>query len=158
MQSPAPDQRRTKSNRLVAAVCVAFFGGMVGMAYAAVPLYDMFCKITGYGGTTQRVEQYSDRILDREIAVRFERAPRRSGVGPLTHPTNVVMSSLPDSSTGDEAPHRQSTPNEQNGEIPPESRPDDKPAGRLRQMDCSASAAARAQAAPRGAASRAQNR
>jgi cytochrome c oxidase assembly protein subunit 11 len=45
---------------------------MVGMAYAAVPLYQMFCQITGYGGTTQRVTQYSDRVLDREITVRFD--------------------------------------------------------------------------------------
>ena len=45
---------------------------MVGAAYAAVPLYAMFCKLTGYGGTTQRVTQYSDRILDRQITVRFD--------------------------------------------------------------------------------------
>ncbi len=70
---PAPtDKRKTNSNRLIAAICVAFFGGMVGMAYAAVPLYAMFCQITGYGGTTQRTEQYSDRVLDREITVRFD--------------------------------------------------------------------------------------
>jgi cytochrome c oxidase assembly protein subunit 11 len=66
------DRKRERSNRLVAGVCLAFFGGMVGMAYAAVPLYAMFCQITGYGGTTQRVEQYSDRVLDRKITVRFD--------------------------------------------------------------------------------------
>ena len=66
------DPRKERSNRLIAGVCLAFFGGMVGMAYAAVPLYAMFCQMTGYGGTTQRVEQYSDRILDREITVRFD--------------------------------------------------------------------------------------
>jgi len=66
------DPARQRSNRLIAVVCLAFFGGMVGMAYAAVPLYAMFCQITGYGGTTQRVEQYSDRVLDREITVRFD--------------------------------------------------------------------------------------
>lgn len=69
---PAPDNRKDRSNRLVAGVCVAFVGGMVGMSYAAVPLYQMFCQITGYGGTTQRVEQYSDRILDRDITIRFD--------------------------------------------------------------------------------------
>ena len=66
---PAKTQR---SNRLVAAVCLAFFGGMVGAAYASVPLYKLFCQVTGYGGTTQRVEQYSDRVLDRTITVRFD--------------------------------------------------------------------------------------
>jgi len=67
-----PDPRKQRSNRLVAGMCLAFFGAMVGMAYAAVPLYAMFCQMTGYGGTTQRVEQYSDRVLDREITVRFD--------------------------------------------------------------------------------------
>jgi cytochrome c oxidase assembly protein subunit 11 len=66
------DTGKQRSNRLVAAICLAFFGGMVGMAYAAVPLYTLFCQVTGYGGTTQRVEQYSDRILDRTITVRFD--------------------------------------------------------------------------------------
>ena len=61
-----------RGNRLVAVLCLAFFGGMVGMAYAAVPLYAMFCQMTGYGGTTQRVEQYSDRILERRIKIRFD--------------------------------------------------------------------------------------
>jgi len=72
MTAPQIDQRIRTSNKLVAAICVAFFGGMIGMAYAAVPLYAMFCRITGYGGTTQRVEQYSDRVLDREVTVRFD--------------------------------------------------------------------------------------
>ena len=67
-----PDPKKERSNRLVAGICLAFFGGMVGMAYAAVPLYAMFCQMTGYGGTTQRVEQYSDRVLDRKITVRFD--------------------------------------------------------------------------------------
>jgi cytochrome c oxidase assembly protein subunit 11 len=61
-----------RSNRIVAAVCLAFFGGMVGAAYASVPLYKLFCQATGYGGTTQRVEQYSSKVLDRTITVRFD--------------------------------------------------------------------------------------
>ena len=61
-----------RSNRMVAIVCLAFFGGMLGMAYAAVPLYEMFCRVTGYGGTTQRVEQYSQTVLDRPITIRFD--------------------------------------------------------------------------------------
>jgi cytochrome c oxidase assembly protein subunit 11 len=74
MADGAQDQaaRRDRSNRVVALSCAAFFAGMIGMAYAAVPLYAMFCQITGYGGTTQRVEQYSDTILDRTITVRFD--------------------------------------------------------------------------------------
>lgn len=45
---------------------------MVGMSYAAVPLYQLFCQVTGYGGTTQRAEQAPDRVLERTITVRFD--------------------------------------------------------------------------------------
>lgn len=46
--------------------------GMVGMSYAAVPLYEIFCQITGYGGTTQAVEaDEQNPILERQIKVRF---------------------------------------------------------------------------------------
>lgn len=62
-------QRR---KRITAIMCGTIFFAMIGLAYASVPLYAMFCQITGYGGTTQRVDQYSDRVLDREITVRFD--------------------------------------------------------------------------------------
>jgi cytochrome c oxidase assembly protein subunit 11 len=61
-----------RRNLGVATACVVFVGGMVGMAYAAVPLYQLFCQVTGYGGTTQRVEQVSDVVLDRTINVTFD--------------------------------------------------------------------------------------
>ncbi|HMM64438.1 MAG: cytochrome c oxidase assembly protein [Mesorhizobium sp.] len=68
-----PDPTRQKSNRVIAGVCLAFFFGMVGMAYAAVPLYSLFCQVTGYGGTTRRApQQYADRVLDRDITIRFD--------------------------------------------------------------------------------------
>ncbi|WP_417465315.1 cytochrome c oxidase assembly protein [Kordiimonas sp.] len=51
--------------------------GMVGMAYAAVPLYNLFCKVTGYGGTTQKVDVGSDVVIDREMKVRFNAAVHR---------------------------------------------------------------------------------
>lgn len=60
------------SNFAIAGACAAFFGGMVGMAYAAVPLYQLFCQVTGYGGTTQRAEQASSVILDRKLTVHFD--------------------------------------------------------------------------------------
>lgn len=46
-----PSLRR--NNRVVAATLVAVVGGMVGLAYASVPLYQLFCQVTGYGGTPQ---------------------------------------------------------------------------------------------------------
>jgi cytochrome c oxidase assembly protein subunit 11 len=69
--SAKPEGAR-RSNRTVVLVCLTFFGTMLGMSYAAVPLYDMFCRVTGYGGTTQRVDQYSDVVLDRKVKVRFD--------------------------------------------------------------------------------------
>ncbi|MDS7596369.1 cytochrome c oxidase assembly protein [Agrobacterium tumefaciens] len=60
------------SNRSILVLCLVFFFAMIGMAYAAVPLYTLFCRVTGYNGTTQRVEQYSDVILDKTINVTFD--------------------------------------------------------------------------------------
>ncbi len=45
---------------------------MVGMSYAAVPLYRIFCQATGIAGTTQRAEKPSDRVLDRTMSIRFD--------------------------------------------------------------------------------------
>ena len=45
---------------------------MLGMAFAAVPLYQIFCQVTGFAGTTQRATSAPDRILDRSITVRFD--------------------------------------------------------------------------------------
>lgn len=65
-------ETRRPANGRVAVLCVAGVLAMVGVSYAAVPLYQLFCQVTGYGGTTQRVEQYSDTVLDRTITVRFD--------------------------------------------------------------------------------------
>ena len=64
--------RQKVSNRSILVLCLVFFCAMIGMAYAAVPLYTLFCRVTGYNGTTQRVEQYSDVILDKTINVTFD--------------------------------------------------------------------------------------
>ena len=44
---------------------------MVGLAFASVPLYDLFCRVTGFGGTTQLSTSLPDKILDRKMTVRF---------------------------------------------------------------------------------------
>jgi len=62
----------SRSNLVVAGICLGVFSGMVGVSFASVPLYRLFCQVTGYGGTTQRVAQYSDTVLDQEITVRFD--------------------------------------------------------------------------------------
>jgi cytochrome c oxidase assembly protein subunit 11 len=53
-------------------MCVAGAVAMVGMAYAAVPIYQMFCQATGLGGTTQKATKPSDIVLDRLVTVRFD--------------------------------------------------------------------------------------
>lgn len=45
---------------------------MLGAAYAAVPLYQMFCQVTGFGGTTQRATAAPSVILDQTMTVRFD--------------------------------------------------------------------------------------
>ncbi|WP_426125055.1 cytochrome c oxidase assembly protein [Pararhizobium sp. PWRC1-1] len=67
-----PEQKKERANGVIVASCLAFVVGMTGMAYAAVPLYDMFCRVTGYNGTTKRVEQASEIILDKKIKVTFD--------------------------------------------------------------------------------------
>ena len=46
--------------------------GMGALAWASVPLYDLFCRVTGYGGTTQEASAASDVVLDRKVTVRFD--------------------------------------------------------------------------------------
>jgi cytochrome c oxidase assembly protein subunit 11 len=55
---------------------VAFGAGltaaaMLGLAYAAVPLYQLFCQVTGIGGTTQRAAAAPSQVVDRWVTVRF---------------------------------------------------------------------------------------
>src|SRR3546814_13868906 len=45
---------------------------MVGLAYASVPLYDLFCRVTGFGGTTQQAEAASDKVGERTMQIRFD--------------------------------------------------------------------------------------
>lgn len=59
-------------NRRVAVICAAAGAGMLGLAYASVPLYQLFCQVTGFGGTTQRAEQPASTILERTMTVRFD--------------------------------------------------------------------------------------
>jgi cytochrome c oxidase assembly protein subunit 11 len=51
---------------------VLIAASMAGMAYAAVPLYQMFCAATGYGGATRRAAAASHDVVDRQITVRFD--------------------------------------------------------------------------------------
>ena len=64
-----PSQRRR--DIIVAAACGVFVAAMVGAAYAAVPLYNWFCRTTGFGGTPQVATVTPSHVLDRKLKVRF---------------------------------------------------------------------------------------
>ncbi|MEQ8389787.1 MAG: cytochrome c oxidase assembly protein [Thalassospira sp.] len=58
-------------NKRVLLSCVVVVGGMVGMAYASVPLYKLFCQVTGFGGTTQVAAQAPTAVSEKTIKIRF---------------------------------------------------------------------------------------
>lgn len=71
--TPQHDPRLVrKRDVLVAASCGAFVALMVGASYAAVPLYDWFCRATGFNGTPQVAKSAPSQTLDRKITVRFD--------------------------------------------------------------------------------------
>ncbi len=67
-RQPAPPNRRQK---LTAFALTGMVAGMLGLSYAAVPLYRIFCQVTGFGGTTQVATQAPVEVLDRLVTVRF---------------------------------------------------------------------------------------
>lgn len=68
----AAQSRDKPRNAPVALLLCGVVAGMVGLSFAAVPLYRLFCQVTGFGGTTQVAEKPSDTISDRVITVRFD--------------------------------------------------------------------------------------
>ncbi|MGQ4275264.1 cytochrome c oxidase assembly protein [Terrihabitans sp. B22-R8] len=73
---PVSDQDRQaqlqRRHRRTALYCGIFVASMVGAAYAAVPLYDLFCRATGFGGTTQVAQAAPDAVHSRTVRVRFD--------------------------------------------------------------------------------------
>ena len=76
MTAETGENKNLKVATIVASVAV----GMVGLAYASVPLYDLFCRVTGFGGTTQRADAAPATVLDRTIRIAFD-ANVNSGLG-----------------------------------------------------------------------------
>jgi cytochrome c oxidase assembly protein subunit 11 len=64
-----PHRRRNGTTVLLLLAVVA---GMVGMSFASVPLYRLFCAATGFGGTTQRAETTPTQVSNRLVTVRFD--------------------------------------------------------------------------------------
>jgi cytochrome c oxidase assembly protein subunit 11 len=70
--STSSGQPRDRQHRAVALACAGLVAVMVGAAFAAVPLYRIFCASTGFAGTPQRAAQASDVIVDKTVTVRFD--------------------------------------------------------------------------------------
>lgn len=65
------DKGRTASGTVV------MVAAMFSLGWAAVPLYDYFCRVTGFGGTTQVSSTESEVILDRTVTIRFDASRER---------------------------------------------------------------------------------
>ena len=63
------NENANRKTALFAMGVVLFMGSM---AWASVPLYDLFCRVTGYGGYTNVSDVGSDIILDQVITIRFD--------------------------------------------------------------------------------------
>src|SRR4051812_25641722 len=66
---PSPQLRR---NRRVAVICLAVFFGMIGAAYASIPLYRAFCQVTGFDGTVSRAKAAPQAVSAKAVTVRFD--------------------------------------------------------------------------------------
>src|SRR6185295_8278749 len=62
---------KARANARLASIFGGIVVGMVGLSYASVPLYRMFCQVTGYGGTTQRAEHAPEVAGQRVVTVTF---------------------------------------------------------------------------------------
>lgn len=68
MSRPTPAAR----NARIALICVVAVFGMTGAAFAAVPLYRLFCQVTGFDGTVRRADKAPTRVLERPMTIRFD--------------------------------------------------------------------------------------
>ena len=80
----------SQKNKRVAYIAASVFVGMIGMSYAAVPLYKAFCQTTGFGGTTQRATKAPEKATDQFIMVRFD-ANTSSGLPWEFRPRQTTM-------------------------------------------------------------------
>ena len=61
-----------KNKTLTPILLAGIFVFMLGLSFAAVPLYDAFCRLTGFGGTTQVSKEPPKVVLNKIVSVRFD--------------------------------------------------------------------------------------
>lgn len=69
---PKPNNKRT----IVPLVGMVFLMGL--LSFASVPMYDWFCRVTGYGGTPNTAEANNSKVLENTIKVRFDASLERN--------------------------------------------------------------------------------
>ena len=67
-----PNGKEPRAHGRVALALAGLVAVMIGLAFASVPLYRMFCQVTGYGGVPQRADTAPEQALDQVIRVRFD--------------------------------------------------------------------------------------
>jgi len=65
-------KKRLRRDVLIAAGCGVLVASMVGASFAAIPLYKIFCQVTGFAGTTQVSRIAPKHELGRELTIRFD--------------------------------------------------------------------------------------
>ena len=68
--------KKAKNKTVIQTVSVVIFMG--AMAWASVPFYDWFCRVTGFGGITQVAKSGSDTVLSETMKVRFDASLERN--------------------------------------------------------------------------------
>ncbi|MCB1580664.1 MAG: cytochrome c oxidase assembly protein [Rhodospirillales bacterium] len=68
---PDPHTAMAQKNARLGLTILGVVLGMAALAYASVPLYDMFCRVTGFGGTTQTSDAWPEQIIDRSLTINF---------------------------------------------------------------------------------------
>ncbi len=71
------DNETARANARTGSLAILGALAMLGMGYAAVPLYDLFCRVTGFGGTTQvaseaQANEAASVAATRDISIRFD--------------------------------------------------------------------------------------
>jgi len=72
MTSETNNQAPSRRHRATALWCAALVAVMVGAAYASVPLYRLFCQVTGFDGTPRIANAPSTQVLDKTVDIRFD--------------------------------------------------------------------------------------
>ncbi|MEK9896301.1 MAG: cytochrome c oxidase assembly protein [Burkholderiaceae bacterium] len=63
---------RSQYKKLHPLYLVAIFFIMLGLSFASVPLYDLFCRVTGFGGTTQKTKILPKVVINKNLGMRFD--------------------------------------------------------------------------------------